>query len=92
LFGHEKGAFTGAQVRHIGKFERAKGGTLFLDEIGEIPEHVQIKLLRVLQERQIERVGGEEVIPVDVRIIAATNRNLPFAVKEVCSEKIYITG
>ena len=76
LFGHEKGAFTGADRRRIGKFEQADGGTLFLDEIGEIPLHVQVKLLRVLQERSFERVGGNETIDVDVRIITATNRNL----------------
>lgn len=76
LFGHEKGAFTGADRRRIGKFEQADGGTLFLDEIGEIPLHVQVKLLRVLQERSFERVGGNETIGVDVRIITATNRNL----------------
>lgn len=76
LFGHEKGAFTGATSRHIGKFERARGGTILLDEIGEISERVQVKLLRVLQENEIERVGGKETIPVDVRIISATNRNI----------------
>ncbi len=76
LFGHEKGSFTGAQARHIGKFERARGGTIFLDEIGEISEGVQVKLLRVLQENEIERVGGSETIAVDARIISATNRDL----------------
>ena len=76
LFGHEKGAFTGAESLHKGRFELAHGGTIFLDEIGEINQSVQIKLLRVLQEKQFERVGGEETIEVDVRIIAATNRNL----------------
>jgi DNA-binding NtrC family response regulator len=73
LFGHEKGAFTGAERRRRGRFELADGGTLFLDEIATIPASTQIRLLRVVQEREIERVGGEETIPVDVRIIAATN-------------------
>jgi DNA-binding NtrC family response regulator len=76
LFGHEKGAFTGAVSRRRGRFEMANGGSLFLDEIGEIDHNIQIKLLRVLQERQFERVGGEETVETDVRIIAATNRNL----------------
>ena len=76
LFGHEKGSFTGAVARRIGMFENAHGGTIFLDEIGEIPHSTQIRLLRVLEEREIMRVGGTEVIPVDVRIIAATNRSL----------------
>jgi len=76
LFGHEKGAFTGADRRRIGRFEQAHGGTLFLDEIGEISPLTQVKLLRVLQERSFERVGGNEAVTVDVRLIAATNRNL----------------
>lgn len=76
FFGHEKGAFTGALERRIGKFEAADGGTIFLDEIGEMPMLMQIKLLRVLQEKEIERVGGNLPIKVNVRIIAATNRNL----------------
>jgi len=76
LFGHEKGAFTGAQEKHIGKFETANGGTVFLDEIGEMPMDLQVKLLRVLQEKEIERIGGKSPVKVDVRIIAATNRNL----------------
>jgi len=76
LFGHEKGAFTGAVARKRGRFELAHLGSLFLDEIGEISQSVQIKLLRVLQDRKFERVGGEETIETDVRIIAATNRNL----------------
>ncbi len=82
LFGHEKGAFTGAIAKRIGRFELANGGTLFLDEIGEIPLEVQVKLLRVLQEREFERVGGQTPIKVDVRIIAATNRNLLHEVSE----------
>ncbi|MFW5901488.1 MAG: nif-specific transcriptional activator NifA [Thermodesulfobacteriota bacterium] len=82
LFGHEKGAFTGALQQKTGKFELADKGTLFLDEIGSIEPDLQVKLLRVLQEREIERVGGSTSIPVDVRIIAATNRNLEQAVSE----------
>lgn len=81
LFGHEKGAFTGADRRKEGKFVQASGGTLFLDEIGEMPLAMQAKLLRVLQEREITRVGGESVIPVDVRVVAATNRDLANSVK-----------
>ncbi|HTX99779.1 MAG TPA: sigma-54 dependent transcriptional regulator [Bacteroidota bacterium] len=76
LFGHEKGAFTGANQQHIGKFEAAEGGTIFLDEIGDVPLNVQTKLLRVLQENEIQRVGGGETIKVDIRVITATNRNL----------------
>ncbi|MFP4308348.1 MAG: sigma-54-dependent transcriptional regulator [Desulfococcaceae bacterium] len=76
LFGHEKGAFTGADKRTVGKFEYASGGTLFLDEIGDLPLEAQAKLLRALQERRVQRVGGNEEIPVDVRVICATNRNL----------------
>lgn len=76
LFGHEKGAFTGASQRRIGRFEQADGGTLFLDEIGEIDEATQVKLLRALSERTIERVGSNQPIKVDVRVIAATNKNL----------------
>jgi DNA-binding NtrC family response regulator len=76
LFGHEKGAFTGAITRHMGRFERAHGGTLFLDEIGELDPSLQVKLLRVLQEKQFERVGGNKLISVDIRIVAATNREL----------------
>jgi two-component system response regulator HydG len=82
LFGHEKGAFTGADKKRIGRFEQANGGTLFLDEIGEIPMATQIKLLRVLQERTFERVGGNESIKVDVRVVAATNKNLSEEVRE----------
>jgi DNA-binding NtrC family response regulator len=82
LFGHEKGAFTDAVARMIGKFEQAEKGTLFLDEIGDIPPTVQVKLLRALQEKEVERVGGKEPIKVDVRIIAATNRDLEKEVAE----------
>jgi len=80
LFGHEKGAFTGALQRRQGRFELAHSGTIFLDEIGELPAETQIALLRVLQERQFERVGNSRVIPTDVRVIAATNRDLPAAI------------
>lgn len=82
LLGHEKGSFTGATAQRIGRFEQAHGGTLFLDEVGDIPPAMQIKLLRVLQERRFERVGGTESIEVDVRIIAATNRPLERLVRE----------
>lgn len=82
LFGHEKGSFTGALEKRIGKFELANGGTIFLDEIGELPLELQAKLLRVLQEREIERIGGKATIPLDVRIIAATNRDLETEVAE----------
>jgi len=82
LFGHERGAFTGADKRRIGRFEQANGGTLFLDEVGEIPASTQVKLLRVLQERTFERVGGNELVRVDVRLLAATNRNLASDVQE----------
>jgi transcriptional regulator with GAF, ATPase, and Fis domain len=82
LFGHEKGAFTGAHEKRIGKFEKADKGTIFLDEIGEMPAELQVKLLRVLQEKYIERVGSREPTKVDVRVIAATNRNLEKEVAE----------
>jgi len=82
LFGHERGAFTGAHSRRIGRFEQANGGTLFLDEIGDLDASTQAKLLRVLQERQVQRVGGDETIPVDVRLIAATHRDLEAAIQE----------
>ncbi len=81
LFGYEKGAFTGANQRHAGRFEVANHGTIFLDEIGEMPSEAQVALLRVLQEREFERVGGTQSIPVDVRVIAATNCDLPSAVR-----------
>ena len=82
LFGHEKGAFTGAAGRHIGKFEQAQGGTLFLDEIGDMPAAMQAKLLRVLEEGEIERVGGGAPVKVDVRVVVATHRNLENLVRE----------
>src|SRR5258705_764062 len=82
LFGHERGAFTGALQRRQGKFELANGGTIFLDEVGELPSDTQMALLRVLQEREFERVGGGRPIKVDVRVIAATNRDLQTAVAE----------
>jgi Nif-specific regulatory protein len=82
LFGHERGAFTGAQARKKGRFELADGGTLFLDEVGELSPAIQVKLLRVLQEREFERVGGTQPVRVDVRVIAATNRDLERALKQ----------
>ena len=82
LFGHEKGAFTGAAERRLGRFELADTGTLFLDEIGEVPSSTQVKLLRVLEEREVTRVGGTQVIPIDVRVVAATNRPLREHVEE----------
>jgi transcriptional regulator with GAF, ATPase, and Fis domain len=82
LFGYEKGAFTGAQTSKAGRFELAHGGTLFLDEIGEIPISIQVKLLRVLQEREFERLGGQKPVKVDVRLITATNRDLHQAVDD----------
>src|SRR5882672_4972550 len=83
LFGHEKGAFTGATQRRLGRFESANGGTIFLDEIGDLPGEIQIALLRVLQEREIQRVGGNSSIPVDVRVLAATHRDLNALVAEI---------
>jgi transcriptional regulator with PAS, ATPase and Fis domain len=82
LFGHEAGAFTGARARHKGKFEAAEGGTVFLDEIGEVSPKVQVELLRVLEEKVVTRLGGQAPVPVDFRIISATNRDLQAALKE----------
>src|SRR5579859_4993645 len=82
LFGHEKGAFTGAATRHTGKFEQAEGGTLFLDEIGDMPVAMQAKLLRVLEEGEVERVGGDKPVKVNVRVVVATHRNLEDLVKQ----------
>jgi two-component system response regulator FlrC len=82
LFGHDKGAFTGAHREQKGLFEQAQGGTLFLDEIGEMPMHLQSKLLRVLQERQLTRLGGQNLIQLNVRIVAATNKDLKLAIAE----------
>jgi formate hydrogenlyase transcriptional activator len=82
LFGHEKGSFTGATQRRLGRFEAANGGTIFLDEVGDLPPDIQITLLRVLQEREIERVGSDRPTPVDVRVLAATHRNLEKLVRE----------
>jgi two-component system, NtrC family, nitrogen regulation response regulator NtrX len=82
LFGHEKGAFTGAAARHLGKFEQAEGGTLFLDEIGDMPVAMQAKLLRVLEEGEVERVGGDKPIKVNVRVVVATHRNLEELVRQ----------
>jgi two-component system, NtrC family, nitrogen regulation response regulator NtrX len=82
LFGHEKGAFTGAAARHLGKFEQADGGTLFLDEIGDMPVAMQAKLLRVLEEGEVERVGGDKPVKVNVRVVVATHRNLEDLVKQ----------
>ncbi|WP_166040467.1 sigma-54 dependent transcriptional regulator, partial [Sphingosinicella sp. YJ22] len=82
LFGHEKGSFTGAHAQHRGRFEEADGGTLFLDEIGDMPHDMQVKLLRVLEDRRVQRVGGRGVIPVDARIVSATHRDLDTAIDE----------
>ena len=82
LFGHERGAFTGAEARRIGRFEQAHGGTVFLDEIGDFSPSTQAKLLRVPQERCIQRLGSNEVIPVDVRVLAATHQDLETAIAE----------
>jgi DNA-binding NtrC family response regulator len=82
LFGHERGAFTGAESRRIGRFEQADHGTIFLDEIGDMTPGTQVKLMRVLQEKNLQRLGGKETIPVDVRVIAATHRDLEVAIKQ----------
>ena len=82
LFGHEKGAFTGALTRRVGRFEQANGGTIFLDEIGDMPYDMQVKLLRVLEERTIERVGGTNPIDLDVRVICATHQNLDKSIRD----------
>jgi sigma-54 specific flagellar transcriptional regulator A len=82
LFGHEKGSFTGAHVQRAGRFEEADGGTLFLDEIGDMPHDMQVKLLRVLEERRVQRVGGRGAISVDTRIVSATHRDLDIAIEE----------
>src|SRR5260370_9860161 len=82
VFGHEEGAFTGATQRRLGRFESANGGTMFLDEVGDVPPEVQVALLRVMQEREIERVGSNKPIPIDVRVVAATHRDLNALVAE----------
>jgi formate hydrogenlyase transcriptional activator len=82
LFGHEKSAFTGATQRRLGRFESANGGTIFLDEVGDLPPEIQVALLRVLQEREIERVGSSKAIPIDVRIVAARHRDLSALIAE----------
>ncbi|HEV3307823.1 MAG TPA: sigma-54 dependent transcriptional regulator, partial [Candidatus Sulfotelmatobacter sp.] len=82
LFGHEKGSFTGAAARHLGKFEQAEHGTIFLDEIGDMPSSMQAKMLRVLEEGEVERIGGDKPISVDVRVIVATHRNLETLVRD----------
>jgi transcriptional regulator with GAF, ATPase, and Fis domain len=82
LFGHEKGSFTGAAGRHIGKFEQADHGTIFLDEIGDMPLHMQAKLLRVLEEGEVERIGGDKPVAVNVRVLVATHRDLEARVRE----------
>ena len=92
LFGHERGAFTGAIASRIGRFELANKGTLFLDEIGDIPQELQPKLLRVLQEHEFERLGSSHTTRVNVRLIAATHRHLPQMVAEGRFRRIYTTG
>ena len=92
LFGYERGAFTGALSQKIGRFEMAHRGTLFLDEVGDIPLDLQPKLLRALQEKSFERLGGTRTIPIDVRLVAATNRNLTQMMGTSFSAAIFITG
>ena len=92
LFGHEKGAFTGAMASKPGKFELADGGTIFLDEIGDMPPSIQAKLLRVLQEREFERLGGNKTRQIDVRVIAATNQDLREALEQGISARTSTTG
>ena len=92
FFGHERGAFTGADSRRIGLLEFADGGTFFLDELGELPLLLQAKLLRTLQERKIRRVGGREEIDVDVRVVAATARDLEEMIRQGCSARTCITA
>ena len=92
LFGHEKGAFTGATEQHVGKFVEAHGGTLFLDEIGELPLEAQVKLLRAIQEGEIDPVGGGGSVKVDIRLISATNKNLLDLVKAAGSARTCSTA
>jgi len=92
LFGYEKGAFTGADRLHKGRFELAEKSTIFLDEIGDLSTNLQVKLLRVLQEKEFQRLGGSETIQADVRIITATNRDLEKLMLKNESAKTYITG
>ena len=92
LFGHEKGAFSGAVARRVGKFEAADGGTLLLDEISEMDTRLQAKLLRALQEREIDRLGGASAVKVNVRILATTNRDLPVEVGQASSARICISA
>ena len=92
LFGHEKGAFTGASDKHVGKFEEASGGTLFLDEIGELPLELQVKLLRAIQEGEIDPIGSRRPVKVDIRLISATNRNLLDEIKQVVFVRTFTTG
>ena len=92
LFGHEKGSFTGATEKQVGKFEQADRGTIFLDEIGDMSQKTQAKVLRVLQEQEVERLGSASTIKVDVRVIAATNKNLEEAIARASSARICSSG